>query len=182
MEGSALALKEIKLYGMRVTRARPATVEPERFTGPCCLRRPSTIAGARARLHRLCWQLPDKGIGTQRIDAPDAQEEKLLGGAPAHVVSKTDTFERRKHCKCRNSNLRPLQFLRVNRSLEGAWRDAYFWSDRVLLDQIAGRWQLLILGALWDHGHKARFNALERAVPGISQNTAARCPALRPLF
>ena len=33
--------------------------------------------------------------------------------------------EQRKHCKCRNSNLRPLQFLRVNRSLQGPWRDAY---------------------------------------------------------
>ena len=47
--------------------------------------------------------------------------------------------------------------------------------DRVLLDQIAGRWHLLILGALCDHGHKARFNALKRAVPGISQKTLAQC-------
>jgi DNA-binding HxlR family transcriptional regulator len=30
--------------------------------------------------------------------------------------------------------------------------------DRVLLDQIAGRWHLLILSALCHHGHKARFN------------------------
>jgi DNA-binding HxlR family transcriptional regulator len=49
------------------------------------------------------------------------------------------------------------------------------WLDRVLLDQIAGRWQLLILGALCDHGHKARFNALKRAVPGISQKTLTQC-------
>ncbi|HXM26230.1 MAG TPA: winged helix-turn-helix transcriptional regulator [Chthoniobacterales bacterium] len=41
--------------------------------------------------------------------------------------------------------------------------------DRVLLDQIARRWHLLILSALCDHGHKARFNALKCAVPGISQ-------------
>src|ERR1700730_15294804 len=47
--------------------------------------------------------------------------------------------------------------------------------DRVLLDQIAGRWQLLILGALCDHGHKARFNVLKRAVPGISQKTLTQC-------
>jgi hypothetical protein len=45
--------------------------------------------------------------------------------------------------------------------------------DRVLLDQIAGRWQLLILDALCDHGRKARFNALKRAIPGISQKTLA---------
>jgi hypothetical protein len=34
-------------------------------------------------------------------------------------------LEPRKHCKRRNSNLRPLQFLQVKRSLQGAWRDAY---------------------------------------------------------
>jgi DNA-binding HxlR family transcriptional regulator len=47
--------------------------------------------------------------------------------------------------------------------------------DRVLLDQIAGRWHLLILGALCDHGHKARFNVLKRAIPGISQKTLTQC-------
>jgi DNA-binding HxlR family transcriptional regulator len=46
---------------------------------------------------------------------------------------------------------------------------------RVLLDQIAGRWHLLILSALCDHGGKARFNALKRAVPGISQKTLTQC-------
>jgi HxlR-like helix-turn-helix len=47
--------------------------------------------------------------------------------------------------------------------------------DRVLLDQIAGRWQLLILDALCDHGRKARFTVLKRAVPGISQKTLTQC-------
>src|ERR1700732_3558088 len=47
--------------------------------------------------------------------------------------------------------------------------------DRVLLDQIAGRWQLLILDALCDHGRKARFNVLKRAIPGISQKTLTQC-------
>jgi DNA-binding HxlR family transcriptional regulator len=47
--------------------------------------------------------------------------------------------------------------------------------DRVLLDQIAGQWHLLILGALCDHQGKARFNALKRAVPGISQKTLTQC-------
>lgn len=41
--------------------------------------------------------------------------------------------------------------------------------DRVLLDQIAGRWMLLILGTLWDRNGLARFNELERAIPGISK-------------
>ena len=47
--------------------------------------------------------------------------------------------------------------------------------DRVLLDQIAGRWQLLILDALCAYGRKARFNVLRRAVPGISQKTLTQC-------
>ncbi len=47
--------------------------------------------------------------------------------------------------------------------------------DRVLLDQIAGQWHLLILSALCDHQGKARFNALKRAVPGISQKTLTQC-------
>jgi DNA-binding HxlR family transcriptional regulator len=47
--------------------------------------------------------------------------------------------------------------------------------DRALLDQIAGRWHLLILGALCDYEGKARFNALKRAVPGISQKTLTQC-------
>src|SRR5260370_38882915 len=47
--------------------------------------------------------------------------------------------------------------------------------DRVLVDQIAGRWHLLILCALCDHEGKARFNALKRSVPGISQKTLTQC-------
>src|ERR1700752_966206 len=47
--------------------------------------------------------------------------------------------------------------------------------DRVLLDQIAGRWQLLILSALCDHGHRARLNALKRPIPGIPQTTLTQC-------
>src|SRR6202047_4470368 len=47
--------------------------------------------------------------------------------------------------------------------------------DRVLVDQIAGRWHLLILSGLCDHEGKARFNALKRAVPGISQKTLTQC-------
>jgi DNA-binding HxlR family transcriptional regulator len=47
--------------------------------------------------------------------------------------------------------------------------------DRVLVDQIAGRWHLVILCALCDHQRKARFNALKRSVPGISQKTLTQC-------
>jgi DNA-binding HxlR family transcriptional regulator len=47
--------------------------------------------------------------------------------------------------------------------------------DRVLLDQIAGQWNLLILSALCDHEGKARFNMLKRAIPGISQKMLTQC-------
>jgi DNA-binding HxlR family transcriptional regulator len=47
--------------------------------------------------------------------------------------------------------------------------------DRVLLDQISGQWTLLVLGALCDNGHRARFNVIKRAVPGISQKTLTQC-------
>jgi DNA-binding HxlR family transcriptional regulator len=47
--------------------------------------------------------------------------------------------------------------------------------DRVLLDQIAGRWYLLILSALCDHEGRARFNVLKRSVPGISQKMLTQC-------
>ncbi len=47
--------------------------------------------------------------------------------------------------------------------------------DRVLLDQIAGQWTLLVLGALCDSAGRARFNAIKRAVPGISQKTLTQC-------
>ena len=47
--------------------------------------------------------------------------------------------------------------------------------DRVLLDQIAGQWTLLVLGALCDNEGRGRFNAIKRAVPGISQKTLTQC-------
>lgn len=46
---------------------------------------------------------------------------------------------------------------------------------RVLLDQIAGQWTLLVLGALCDNKGRARFNAIKRAVPRISQKTLTQC-------
>jgi DNA-binding HxlR family transcriptional regulator len=36
--------------------------------------------------------------------------------------------------------------------------------DRVLLDQIAGQWNLLILSTLCDYEGRARFNVLKRGV------------------
>ena len=47
--------------------------------------------------------------------------------------------------------------------------------DRVLLDQIAGQWNLLILNALCGHGGRARFNVLKRSVPGLSQKMLTQC-------
>jgi len=48
-------------------------------------------------------------------------------------------------------------------------------ADRVLLDQIGGRWMPLILGALCDQNGSARFNELKRAASGISQKTLTQC-------
>jgi DNA-binding HxlR family transcriptional regulator len=47
--------------------------------------------------------------------------------------------------------------------------------DRVLLDQIGGKWMLLVLGALCDHNGVARFNTLKRSAQGISQKTLTQC-------
>jgi len=47
--------------------------------------------------------------------------------------------------------------------------------DRILLDQIGGRWMLPILGALCDSKGTARFNEIKRAVPGVSQKTLTQC-------
>jgi len=50
---------------------------------------------------------------------------KTLFQKPGQQPGETLLLEQPKHCKGGNSNLRPLQFLRVNRSMQGAWRDAY---------------------------------------------------------
>lgn len=48
--------------------------------------------------------------------------------------------------------------------------------DRLLLDQIADRWTILVLGAICvaDDG-KIRFNALRREVDGITQKALTQC-------
>lgn len=47
--------------------------------------------------------------------------------------------------------------------------------DRLLLDQIADRWSILVLGAVCAAGGTLRFNALRRQVPGIAQKTLTQC-------
>jgi len=48
--------------------------------------------------------------------------------------------------------------------------------DRLLLDQIADRWTILVLGAICvAKDGKIRFNALKREVDGISQKTLTQC-------
>ena len=48
--------------------------------------------------------------------------------------------------------------------------------DRLLLDQIADRWTILVLGAICGaEGSRIRFNALRRDVDGISQKTLTQC-------
>jgi DNA-binding HxlR family transcriptional regulator len=43
--------------------------------------------------------------------------------------------------------------------------------DRVLLDLLADKWTIHVLGSLCDHGYRRRFNAIRRDVPGLSQKS-----------
>lgn len=47
--------------------------------------------------------------------------------------------------------------------------------DRVLLDLLADKWTIHVLGSLCDHDYRRRFNAIRRDVPGISQKSLAQC-------
>ena len=47
--------------------------------------------------------------------------------------------------------------------------------DRLLLDQIADRWSILVLGAICSAGGSLRFNALRREVSGLTQKTLTQC-------
>lgn len=47
--------------------------------------------------------------------------------------------------------------------------------DRVLLDLLADKWTLLVLGSLCDHDGVRRFNAIRRDVPNISQRSLSSC-------
>src|SRR4030081_1132854 len=47
--------------------------------------------------------------------------------------------------------------------------------DRVLLDLLADKWTIHVLGSLCDHDHRRRFNAIRRDVPGLSQKSLAQC-------
>jgi hypothetical protein len=74
-----------------------------------------------------CWKpLPlREAFGFQRCRSPAAflprNSDRFLPRAAAKVTLR---FEQLKHSKGRNSKLRPFQFLRVNRFLEGASHDA----------------------------------------------------------
>lgn len=47
--------------------------------------------------------------------------------------------------------------------------------DRLLLDQIADRWSILVLGSICAAGGSLRFNALRREVAGLAQKTLTQC-------
>lgn len=53
-------------------------------------------------------------------------------------------------------------------------------TSRLLLDQIADKWTILILGALCNAGGRARFNAIRRDVGDITQKSLARPRTQRP--
>lgn len=47
--------------------------------------------------------------------------------------------------------------------------------DRLLLDQIADRWSVLVLGAICAAGGALRFNAIRRSIPRLAQKTLTQC-------
>lgn len=47
--------------------------------------------------------------------------------------------------------------------------------DRLLLDQIADRWTILVMRALCAGDGRLRFNALRREIDGVSQKTLTQC-------
>ena len=46
---------------------------------------------------------------------------------------------------------------------------------RNLIDLLADKWTVPVLGALCDHGGRRRFNALRRDIPAISQKSLVQC-------
>jgi DNA-binding HxlR family transcriptional regulator len=48
-------------------------------------------------------------------------------------------------------------------------------SSRILLDQIADKWTILVLAVLCSKGGKSRFNAILREVSGLTQKTLTQC-------
>src|ERR1700681_2111030 len=53
--------------------------------------------------------------------------------------------------------------------------DPQLRADRILLDLLADKWTILILGVLCDNEKRSRFNAIKRQIPGISQKVLTQC-------
>lgn len=53
--------------------------------------------------------------------------------------------------------------------------DSKLRQDRVLLELLADKWTMQVLGVLCDSDKRSRFNAIKRQVPGISHKTLTRC-------
>ena len=56
-----------------------------------------------------------------------------------------------------------------------AMESNYCGFDRLLLDQMADRWSILVLGALCGAGGSLRFNAIRRELDGVAQKTLTQC-------
>jgi hypothetical protein len=50
--------------------------------------------------------------------------------------------------------------------------DPQLRADRTLLDLLADKWTILVLGVLCDNEKRSRFNAIKRQIPGISQKVS----------
>lgn len=82
-----------------------------------------------------------------------------------------DWYQIETWCKLR-TKLQP-SFLEVTAAMSSSEKRVR--DDRVLLDLLADKWTIHVLGSLCDHGYRRRFNAIRRDVPGLSQKSLVQC-------
>src|SRR5216683_4696710 len=82
-----------------------------------------------------------------------------------------DWYQIETWCKLR-TRLQP-SFLEVTAAMSSTEKRVR--DDRVLLDLLADKWTIHVLGSLCDQDHPRRFNAIRRDVPGLSQKSLAQC-------
>ena len=111
---------------------------------------------------------PHGAIGSLHIAAPPLQAPRTNDSA---IRTARDWYQIETWCKLR-TKFQPsfLEVTAVMSSSEKRVRD-----DRVLLDLIADKWTIHVLGSLCDHGYRRRFNAIRRDVPGLSQKSLVQC-------
>src|SRR5260370_6497283 len=82
-----------------------------------------------------------------------------------------DWYQIETWCKLR-TKFKP-SFLEVTAAMSSSEKRGR--DDRVLLDLLADKWTIHVLGSLCDHGYRRRFNAIPRDVPGLFQKSLVQC-------